>query len=130
MTKVPEITLRYIDDVEDFTPFVDWLHRHMKGWNPKSEKNDCFACSRCGNEIPFTEGGLDVSFKVDGIGWNLYVKPIEKKHEFAICIPCMKEVLSVYGMKDEDIENICMKFLPCYIKGENVIVKDGKDKNA
>ena len=121
---VPEITLRCLDDVWKFAPFVDWLHRNIKGWNPTASKPDCFACSRCNKELPFTDGGAMVSFKIDSNGWTLYVKPIQKGYEFAMCLPCMKEVLSVYGMKDEDIENICMKFLPCYVEGENVIVKN------
>ena len=122
MTKVPKINLRYIDDVEDFTPFVDWLHHHMKGWNPTSKNANCFVCARCHKEISLTDGGANLSFKVEDNGWMLYTERIGSSNELAICIPCMKEVLSVYGMKDEDIENICMKFLPYYVEGENVIV--------
>lgn len=124
MTKIPEITLRCLDEVGKFAPFVDWLHRNIKGWNPTSSKPDCFACSRCHKESPFTDGGAMVTFKIGSNGWTLYMEPIKNGYGFAMCLPCMKEVLSVYGMKDEDIENICIKFSPCYVKGENVIVKN------
>ena len=124
MKKVPKVTLRCLEEVGKFAPFVDWLHRNIKGWNPTSSKPDCFACSRCHKELPFTDGGAMVTFKIGSNGWTLYMEPIKKDHGFAMCLPCMKEVLSVYGMTDEDIENICMKFLPYYVEGEYVTVKN------
>ena len=123
MTKVPEVTLRYIDDVEHFPPFVEWLHRHMKGWNPTSKNANCFVCERCHKEIPLTDGGANLSFKVDDNGWTLYCEQIGNSHELALCLPCMRDVLSFYGMKHEKIETLCESFKPQYIQGEHVVVK-------
>lgn len=117
MTKVPEITLRYIDDVEDFTPFVDWLHHNIKGWNPTSKNANCFVCARCHKDLPFEEGGFAISFKVDVNGWNLYVEPITKSYEVAMCIPCLRE----FGMNGEDIDCLLNDYKPQSINGRIVI---------
>ena len=126
MMKVPEITLRYIDDVEDFTPFVDWMHRHMKGWNHTSKNANCFVCARCHKEIPLTDGGANLSFKVEDNGWTLYAERIGSSNELAICLPCMREVLLSYGMKPEKIETLCKSFNPQYVQGEYVVVERSK----
>lgn len=123
MTKVSQVTLRCLEEAGKFAPFVDWLHRNIKGWNPTSSKPDCFACSRCHKESPFTDGGAMVSFKIDSNGWTLYTEPIKKCYEFALCLPCMREVLLFYGMKPEKIETLCESFKPQCIKGEYVVVK-------
>lgn len=123
MTKVPEITLRYIDDVEYFTPFVDWLHHNMKGWNPTSKNANCFVCARCHKEKTLTDGGANLSFKVDDNGWTTYWDRIGTSHELALCLPCMREVLSFYGMKPEKIETLCKSFKPQYVQGEYVVVE-------
>ena len=126
MTKVPQVTLRCLEEVGKFAPFVDWLHRNIKGWNPTSSKPDSFACSRCHKELPFADGGAMVSFQIDSYGWTLYMRPVKKGYEFAMCLPCLREVLAIFGMKEQDIENYCESCKPRYIQGEYVVVDEGK----
>lgn len=124
MTKVPQVTLRCLEEVGRFSPFVDWLHRNIKGWNPTSSKPDCFACVRCNKDISFSDGGANISFTADDNGWTLYTEAINKDHELAMCLSCLKEVLSEFGMKEKDIDNLCRNYKPQYIQGEYVVVDE------
>lgn len=121
MKLVPQVYLKYIEDVERFPSFVDWLHRNMKGWNPTSTKPDCFACARCHKDLPFEDGGIAISFKVDNNGWHLYISPLTKKYEFAMCKHCFGEVLCAFGMDGKNIDSLMQAYKPTNHKESRIL---------
>ena len=95
-------------------------------------KADCdgthFLCLRCGKKIPYADGGAVADIRYDKC-WSMILKQATKKHDkVAICIPCLIEVLPLFGFTEKDILKWTDQLKPKYIKGEYVLVDTTKDK--
>ena len=95
-------------------------------------KADCdgthFMCMRCGKKIPYADGGAVADIRYDKCWSMILKKAVEKFDKVAICIPCLREVMPMFGFQEKDILKFAEGCKPQYITGEYVLVDTTKDK--
>lgn len=116
---------------KDFMRQYDFmLNRQKEERKREREASDGshFLCMRCGKKIPYADGGAVADIRYDKC-WSMILKQaVEKYDKVAICIPCLREVMPMFGFQEKDILKFAEVCKPKYIIGEYKLVDTTKDK--
>ncbi len=116
---------------KDFMRQYDFmLNRQKEERKREKAEGDCshFLCMRCGKKIPYADGGAVADIRYDKCWSMILKKAVEKYDKVAICIPCLREVMQMFGFQEKDILKFAEGCTPKYILGEYKLVDATKDK--
>lgn len=129
------VSLKFIEEPPQL--FKDWMRQYdfMLKRQQEERKRERgasdgshFLCMRCGKYIPYVDGGAVADIEYDKC-WRMTIKQATKKHDkVAICIPCLLEVMPMFGFSKKDSLKFAEGCKPKYIKGEYVLVDTTKGK--
>ena len=129
------VSLKFIEEppqlFKDFMRQYDFMLNRQKEERKRergASDGSHFMCMRCGKKIPYADGGAVADIRYDKCWSMILKKAVEKYDKVAICIPCLREVMPMFGFQEKDIMKFAEGCTPKYILGEYKLVDTTKDK--